>query len=53
MQSDLGVPLPTCGYPVPIEDARSDLQEQLRHAWGPASLLLFTETFANDLLDDL
>jgi hypothetical protein len=49
-RSESGVPLPKCGFPIPIQDARSDLQQQMRPAWGLGHLLLFTEAFANHLV---
>jgi hypothetical protein len=44
------IPLLECGLSGAIRDTRADLQQEMRAAWGPPHLLLFTETPADHLV---
>jgi hypothetical protein len=45
------IPLAECGFPLPIEHPRADLQQQMRPAWGPGHLLFLAEALADHLID--
>src|SRR5918996_6231298 len=48
--SDPWIPLPKCGLPVAIQDARPDLEQQVGATWRPGHLLLLAEALAEHLI---
>ena len=45
------IPAAECRFPLVIQDARADLQQEMGAAFGPLHLLFFHHALAHDLID--